>query len=159
MPDKQFGGRFDLHDDPPVRYLASSGTHAVAEVLQGLRGERLESEAVRLRVQALALVEVRVTLPTRLVDLDDPATLVALGVRPSEVAHPDRAITQGIARRIHDTGAPGFAWWSRFRGDWVSRVFFLDRVRPRQFTWGTPGRLSITHPEVLLAAEELGLPR
>lgn len=140
-----------------MRYLASSSVHAVTEVLQGLRGHGLESEAVRKRVIALALVEVTVTLNARLVDLDDPGTLRALGIRPSEVAHPDRLVTQGIARRVHELGAPGLAWWSRFRGDWVSRVLFLDRVKPRQFSWGRPDGLTITHPDVLFAAAELGL--
>lgn len=159
MPSEQTGGRFDLHSAPPVLYLTAHPAHAIAEVLQAFRGIPLKPRHLTAGKHALALVEVTVALPARVADLDDPATLAALDIRPSSLAHPDRAITQGIVRRIHDMGAPGFAWWSRFRGDWVSRVVFLDRVRPRQFTWGTPERLSITHPEVLLAAEELGLPR
>jgi hypothetical protein len=105
----------------------------------------------------LAIVEVTVRLRARLVDLDDPATLTRFGCKPSEVAHPDRRVTQALARRIHASGAPGLAWWSRFRGDWASRIIFLDRVAARQFSWGVPRVLSATDADVRLAADELGL--
>jgi len=43
--------------------------------------------------------------------------LSALGLRPDDLAHHDRAITQAIARRLHAIGA------------WHTTVLFIDRER------------------------------
>jgi len=43
--------------------------------------------------------------------------LSALGLRPDDLAHHDRAITQAIARRLHALGA------------WHTTVVFIDRER------------------------------
>ena len=44
VPRGQGAGRFDVPDASPVWYLAESPVHAVAEVLQGLRGQTLDAD-------------------------------------------------------------------------------------------------------------------
>lgn len=60
-------------------------------------------------------------LDVTLCDLDDPARLVELGLRPSQVVTHDRATTQRWARHIHDLGTfDGISWWSRRDPRWTS---------------------------------------
>jgi hypothetical protein len=159
VPPGQTGGRFDLHDTPPVRYLAGTPEHAVAEVIQAFRGTTLAAHHLVRGGRPLALVPVTVSDPLSLADLDDPAVLTALGTRPSVVAHRDRSVTQGVARAVHAAGHHGLRWWSAFGGQWDSSAIFLDRVTERRFRWGTPDPLTLAHPAVIDAATELRIRR
>lgn len=121
-------GRFDLHGQPPVRYFGESAAHAVAEVLQGFRGSPFLPAMLQRRGWPLAVAPFQYggRIP-KLVDLTDPATLLALGIRPDTVASHDRSLTQGLARQIYDTGAAGLRWWSALSGAWHTTVVFTDR--------------------------------
>ncbi len=162
----QTGGRFDL-GDPSVLYLAlDDPSHALAEVLQYLRGRRELRAAHLVRrdrggaAHPLALVETWLPagLYDDLPDLGDPAVLLRLGVRADEPASRDRAVTQRISRALHDAhGVAGFRWWSAFRGDWHVATLFMDRVDPFAVRYGAPDPLHLRHPVVHAAARELKL--
>jgi len=157
-------GRFDLHDRPPVRYLAETTEHAVGELLAPFRGTKFQSGYLRQAGHALALVEVTLaaSLVARLADLTDPATLAYLKLGPDELAHHDRTWTQAIARRLHDEPVEagyiaGFRWWSALTGAWHTLVVFTDRERRGEVRFGSPRFLTPTDPEVVTAREMLGI--
>jgi hypothetical protein len=163
----QTGGRFDL-GVPALLYLAQNPAHALAELLQAHRGKQLTSEHLVRgdphepgRYHPLSLV--RATLPAeveaRLPDLTDPAVLLALDLRPDQLASHDRKVTRAISQRVHADAAayPGFRWWSALTGEWHVTVLFLDRVDVRSIDYTTPEPLSIRHPAVGEAARFLGI--
>lgn len=159
-------GRFDLHDRPPVRYLAETGDHAVAEALSPFRGTRFRPAYLRQGGHRLALVEVTLarSLVSRIVDCTDPAVLAALGLRPDDLAHHDRAITQAIARRLHDLGEgkeqrAGLRWWSALTGAWHTFVLFTDRERADEVAFGVPRTIEVDDEEVVRALSVLGIRR
>jgi hypothetical protein len=158
VPVLQGSGRFDLADSP-VLYLGESAEHAVAEALQGFRGRPFLASALRRFDHPLALVRVDVPdeLATLLVDLDDPARLLTLGLRPSDVVSDDRSRTRAIATRAHAGGATGLRWWSKLSGDWHGVVLFLSRVPFDRLALGIPEPLSPSHPAVVGACRQLGI--
>jgi len=157
-------GRFDLHDRPPIRYLAESPEHAIGEVLGPFRGTPFTPAYLRQRGYTLALVEVTLaaTLVDRIADCTDPQSLSALGIRPDDLAHHDRTVTQSIARRIHAAASPagpyaGLRWWSALTGAWHSTVVFTDRERPGEVTFAAPRQLQPDDPSVLRTLSVLGI--
>lgn len=159
VPPQQGSGRFDLGDGL-VLYLAESPEHAVGELLQGFRGRPFHDAFLRRFGHPLALVRITVTddIARRIVDLDDPARLAALGIRPSDVASDDRSRTREIAARLHADGATGLRWWSRLTGDWHGVVLFLSRAPLAQLTIGAPELLGREHSAVAAACRRLAIP-
>jgi len=153
-------GRFDLHDRPPVRYLAELAEHAVGERLSPFRGTTFHPSYLRQGGQRLAQVEVRLaaSLARRIADCTDPPVLARLGIRPDALAHHDRTRTQAIARRLHARrGTAGFRWWSALTGAWHTVVLFTDRERRGEVRFGTPRVLEPAHPDVGRALSVLGI--
>ena len=162
----QMVGRFDLHDRPPVRFLAESPEHALGEALGAFRGTGFHPSYLRQSGQRLALVEVALarSLVRRIADCTDPAVLTRLGLRPDQLAHHDRTLTQAIARRLHDlgtaTGSPaGLRWWSALTGAWHTTIVFMDRVRADEVSFGEPRHVVPTDPEFIRALSVLGIRR
>jgi hypothetical protein len=158
VPPQQGSGRFDLPDSP-VLYLGESPEHPVAEVLQGFRGRAFPDGALRRFGHPLALMRVTVPddLASGIVDLDDPARLLALALRPSDVTSDDRSRTREIAARLADGGATGLRWWSRLSGDWHGVVLFLRRAPIARLTFGAPEVLTRAHPAVTGACRLLAI--
>jgi hypothetical protein len=153
--------RFDLHDRPPVRYLAESPEHAIGETLAAFRGTEFLPSFLRQHGRPLALVEVTLapSLVERVADCTDPAVLSALGIRPDELAHHDRTRTQAIARRIHGSGGSpaGLRWWSALTGAWHTTVLFTDRERPGEVRFGTPHAIEPGDARLARALSVLGV--
>ncbi len=112
-------------DDPErqyrVLYLGTDEVGCVAEAFGSLAvwTPAMLAPPSRLprAVRALVTYDVR----ARVCDLDDPERLVELGLRPSQVVTPDRAVTQAWARRIYDADVyDGVSWWSRRDARWTS---------------------------------------
>lgn len=152
-------GRFDLGDRPPVRYLAGSEVHAIGEILAEFRGTRFHPSYLRRQHRPLALVRILVTtaLLARVPDCTEPAELDRLGLRPDSLAHHDRQVTQGIARKLHNAGHAGLRWWSAITGAWHTTVIFTDRVRARQISFGKPEILDAGHPALREALRVVGV--
>jgi hypothetical protein len=159
-------GRFDLHDRPPVRYLAESPEHALGEALGAFRGTHFHVSYLKQGGHQLALVEVTLapSLVRRIADCTDPAVLGRLGLRPDELAHHGRTVTQSIARRLHDvgmeTGSPaGLRWWSALTGAWHTTIVFLDREHPGEVAFGEPRSVHPTDAELVRSLTVLGIRR
>jgi hypothetical protein len=162
----QTGGRFDLGTSPTLYLALENPAHALAEVLQSLRGKRqIRAAHLRRKVRGrapafhpLALVETWIdgSLYDALPDLGDAETLARFGIRADDLASRERVVTQRISRRLHDEhGLAGFRWWSAFSGDWHVAVLVHDRVDPAAILYGTPDPLHLAHPVVLAAGDEL----
>ena len=113
MPEPTGRGRFDLPRDlSPVLYLAEAPAHAVGEMLQAWRGQRIRPAHLNRAGLPLALVEVRFPPGSarKLADLCDPAHLAATGTAPDTSASRSRGRTQPIARSAWDGGHHGIRW-------------------------------------------------
>lgn len=154
----QGAGRHDAPDAYGAWYCTTAPVAAIAERIQGLRGQTLtDDDFRRLGQLTLALVSLTLDPTATLVDLDDPAQLVARGWRPSQVATRQRAITQQMARRIFDEGASGLRWWSTLSAEWTNVTLFHERALAAVTVAGPPRPLSVAMPEVRHAAEDLGV--
>ncbi len=123
------------HDNPArygCLYATEAPESAIAEALAPFRGTGdLEPEMLMRMGRPLALARLELR-DARLLDLDDPAVLVAAGLRPSAVATNHRDVTQPDAARLHDShpDAAGLRWWSTLEASWINATLF-DRAAPR----------------------------
>ena len=119
------------HDDPArygCLYVTDSAVAAIAEALAPFRGTgSLRPELLERMGRPLALAELELADDGRLVDLDDPRTLVREKLRPSTVATRRRAVTQAYAARLFEAGATGLRWWSTLEASRINVTLF-DRA-------------------------------
>jgi hypothetical protein len=149
-------GRHDAPDGYGALYVSEVPLSAVCEQLAPFRGRPFRAAMLTRAGLPLAIGRLRVAGDPALVDLDDPAVLVAESLRPSEVATGDRRSTQAQARRLfaaHD-GAVGIRWWSVIEASWLQVTLFDVRVRVEVVDQMllVPG-----HPLVEAACARLGL--
>jgi RES domain-containing protein len=155
--ERQGANRHDNPDLYTALYLSRDPASAIAEAIQAFRGRTLtdvdfeRSEGRRLALAALDDSDV-----PPLVDLDDPAVLLAHGWRPSQVATRRRATTQAIGRRLYEGGAAGCSWWSALEAEWTNVTLFGRRGGPMRLAAPTEP-LSLVHPGVVAAADRLGV--
>lgn len=130
----------------------------MAERLQAFRGRALSSQdLVRAdgRLLSLAAFDDR-ALPD-LVDLDEPAILVGLGVRPSQVATMDRSVTQRLALDLFTSGAIGLSWWSTLEASWGNVTLFDVRLREEMLVLTDVIPLTLGDRSVEAALDRLGI--
>ena len=161
IPRWQGSGRFDIPEVSAVWYLAESSVHAVAETLQGLRGQTLDDADLLRGGHRLAAVPVTVApdVSALIVDLCDPAELARRDIRPDRLASRQLAVTQRIARRLAEDGRPGFRWWSSLHGDWHAAILFATQLPAGAPTFGRPTPLTADDPVVSDACRLLGIRR
>lgn len=159
MPrERQGAGRHDNPDHYGALYVSRSAESAVAERIQAFRGQMLtDADLGFVGGARLALATFDDADLRGLVDLDDPAELVAREIRPSMVATHDRGVTRAIALRIHAEEAAGFGWWSSLEASWPNVTLFAERAVPRLVLVGEPEVLSARHPVLAAAARALGV--
>jgi hypothetical protein len=127
-------GRHDNPDRYGCLYVTLDPVAAIAEALAPFRGAGELNDAMLVRGgRRLALCALAVRGDDgALVDLDDPAVLVAERLRPSQVATRARAVTQAHALRLYDRrpDALGLRWWSTLESSWTNVTLF-DRAASR----------------------------
>jgi len=105
----------------------------------------------------LAISELELSDDVEVVDLDDPAVLVAERLRPSRVATRQRPVTQhmatGLLERHRDAAA--LLWWSTLEASWLNATVF-DRAAASLSVRHTE-ELTPDHPLVREAAAFLAL--
>lgn len=156
--DRQGVGRHDNPEHYGALYLTRSPVSAVAERIQGFRGQSITDADLRRKgTDHLALVAFDEGTLDALVDLDDPHELAARTLRPSRVATRERVTTQAIALGLFAEGHTGFTWWSALEASWTNVTLFAERVGGRPTFAGDPEPLTIAHPALRAAAEALGV--
>jgi hypothetical protein len=159
-PPQHGYNRFDLpRSERGVLYLAGSPAHAVGELVQSYRNQKLDEHDLFILGHRLALVEVTLDAAPgeRIADLCDPAELVRIGTGPDQVAARERRTTQGIAEQLFGDGWVGLRWWSAFFGEWHGTVLFLDRMDADWFSYGLPEPLHLRDPVIEETAHLLGI--
>jgi hypothetical protein len=154
----QGAGRHDGPDEFGCLYTSEIAVSPVAEVLAPFRGTGPVTPDLLLRFGLpIALATLELDDAAFVLDLDDPATLVAHGLRPSQVASGDRGRTQAIARSLYELGgAPdALRWWSTLEAAWINVTIF-DRAADR-LTVADVRDLTVDDPVVGQAAQHLGL--
>lgn len=152
----QGGGRHDNPDHYTALYLAREPISAVAERIQGFRGQRLvEGVFTRPDGRVDVLAQVDDAGWPELIDLDDPRVLAARAIRPSRVATGDRPTTQHLALDLFLGGATGLAWWSTLEASWTNVTIFQERLAPGLRRVVSTEPLTTVHPIVRDAAEHL----
>jgi hypothetical protein len=156
--ERQGAARHDNPDAYGCLYVAQTPVSAVAEALSPFRGRGALTAAMLERAgRPLSLVALELREPDGLLDLDEPATLAAEGLRPSGVATRVRETTQRDALRLFESHrrATGLRWWSTIEASWINVTIF-DRAR-RRLRMRSVEMLGIGHEAVRGAAGELGL--
>lgn len=155
---QQGGGRHDNPDLYGCLYVAEEPVAAVTELLAPFRGtgKLLPSMLVRYG-KSLALAAIELEDGVTVVDLDNPSTLLATDLRPSEVATRRRSATQRQAADIYESHPEAVAirWWSTLESSWINWTLF-DRATVA-LAIGEVDELTVEHPVVLEAADLLGL--
>ncbi len=156
--ERQGSGRHDSPELYGALYCSLHAVSAIAEAIQFLRGHTLTpTDLRRFGGLVTSLATIRLGDDLKLVDLDDPVTLLEWKLRPSEVATGTRAISQRIAQRIHSTGEAGLLWWSTLEAAWMNATLFDERVRASLKLESPPVALTTRHPELLAAVDRLGI--
>ena len=154
----QGDGRHDNPDLYAVLYATADPVAAIVETLAPFRGTGpLTSALLRRAGRPLVLAAINLDDPSHVVDLDDPATLVAERLRPSAIATRHRQITQAQASSLYRShpDAAALKWWSTFEASWA-QVTVFDRAAA-QLDLAAVIALTVELPEVLEAATILGL--
>jgi RES domain len=167
-PDEPGGAlhapRFDQgdgrHDNPGVYgalYLSRTPTSPVAEFLREYLGRPLDLRKLLEGGSRAALATIDEAALPELVDLDEPANLVARGLRPSGVATRARRRTQGLALNLYREGVAGFEWWSTLEASWINVTLFADRAADLLRLVEEPVPLTADHPVIPEAAAAVGV--
>ena len=151
-------GRHDSRELYTCIYASEVEVSPVAEALAPFRGAaELLPEMLDRGGRPLALATLELPDDAPLVDLDEPRTLAAEGLRPSEVATRARKRTQAQAARLFEAHprAAGLRWWSSLESLWINVTLF-DRAEPLVELVGV-APLSLEAEPVREAAAALGL--
>lgn len=120
-PGSQGGGRVDNPDHYQVLYIANTAAGAVAEVFADhhtwtpdlLKGPPYLSGSIR----ALSTI----VGDPKVMELNDPNQLLAIGQRPSRIVTKNRKLTRAWALGAFMQGThDGVSWWSYHDPDWAS---------------------------------------
>jgi hypothetical protein len=155
---RQGAGRHDYPDAYGALYASRAIESAIAERIQGFRGQTLTEADLRSRAGGrLALATFDDGSLEHIVDLDDPEELSLRNLRPSAVATQRRPVTREIALRIFIEGANGFAWWSTLESAWANVTLFAERASADLRLARPPELLTVEHPSLRLAADAIGV--
>lgn len=149
-------GRVDNPDHYRALYLSSAPAGAVAEAFGTLKTWTPDM-FIRPELPGSERALGTYTVPddARILDLDDPAALVTLGLRPSDVVTRQIKVTQRWALRIFEQRRwVGVGWWSYYDPRWHSYAIWERGVVRR----GAVEPLSLDDPVVTEASEVLRRP-
>jgi hypothetical protein len=119
----QGGGRLDNPGNYSILYLSDAPAGAIAEAF----GRFPEWNAAILEgtpsLPGSARAIARFHLPddAAVCNLDDPAVLQAMGLRPSDIVSRDYSRSRAWVRTIYEQGMwAGVRWWSYYDSQWAS---------------------------------------
>ena len=154
----QGAGRHDNPDLYGCLYAGESPVSVLAEALAPFRGAHALTSGMLVRGGVpLSLAQLELHDGARLIDLDDPPSLLEAELRPSEVATSIRTTTQSHALRLFNAHPElvGLRWWSTIEASLINLTLF-DRIVSGLKVLDVAS-LTLDHPAVHEAAELLGL--
>lgn len=129
----QGGGRLDNPGLYSVLYLSDAAPGAIAEAFGRFPewNTSILAGSPSLPRSARAIARFRLPDDVPICDLDRPALLAKLGLRPSDVVSRDYVRSRAWARRIYEQGAwSGVRWWSYYDPQWASfGLWAVDRLK------------------------------
>jgi hypothetical protein len=155
VPPSQTSGRIANPDHYLALYASNRPEGAVAEAFGSLAvwGDAMLGGTAALGESHRALAHYRTPDAPGVLDLDDPAHLLARPLRPSRVITRNRSVTQRSALGIFLEGRwRGVRWWSYYEAEWGS--FGLWDLRDFEIVEVTS--LSRSHAAIRDAGEVLG---
>ena len=157
LPRPQLHGRWDNAELYDSWYFSRSAVGAVAESFYSKR-QWIPEVFLTSDGHPRAIAEFELS-DAGLVDLDDAATLLRLGLAPSQVVVPNLRVTQGIGRDIFLADAAehaGLSWWSsQLPSETSVLVWGQDGAPPAGLRLVGIQSLSVEHPAVIEAASKL----
>lgn len=157
VPTPQLHGRWDNADLYDSWYFSLSAVGAVAESFYN-KNRWIPEVFLTPAGHARAIAEFAFDGP-ELLDLDDAATLLELGVSPSQVVVQDLGVTQNLARRVFEEWGDRYAglrWWSSQMPSETSVLLWGDDGRPPEgLRLMGSQQLGVEHPAVVEAAARL----
>ncbi len=155
---KEGQGRHDLPDIDGILYCSLNPVSAIAEFIQGFRGQKISAIHLQRPDDLLvSIVHFELTVARKVINLDDPETLLKHNILPSQVMTRNRKITREIARRLYLTGAKGLLWPSSLESSWINASLFQMRVSGLLSVVGDIRPLSLDLPELEEASNILGI--
>jgi hypothetical protein len=101
----------------------------------------------------------------RIIDMDDPRTLIERGIRPTQVVARNASVTQawaqGIFEETNDVGAQrwdGIRWWSFWGARWINIGLWVPRDSGVRHTLVNVEQLDLHHYAVESARRTLKRP-
>jgi hypothetical protein len=156
--ERQGAGRHDNPDHYGALYASRAVESALAEAIQGFRGQDLaDRDLTRTDGARLAVASIDDSAVPELTDLDEPRELARRRLRPSRVATGHRHVTQRLALDLFEEGLAGFAWWSALEASWSNVTLFADRTLGLLALADPPEPLAFDRPELRTVAEALGV--
>lgn len=134
----QGGGRLDNPGTYSILYLSDAPAGAIAEAFGRFPewSAAILEGAPTLPGSARALARFHLPDAASVCNLDDPALLKTLGLRPSDIVSRDYARSRAWARKIYEQRTwVGARWWSYYDSQWASfglwdiTLLKLDEVR------------------------------
>ena len=119
----QGGGRLDNPGIYSILYLSDAPAGAIAEAFGRFPewNQAILAGTPSLPGSARAIARFHLPDDARVCNLDDPALLQKLGLRPSDVVSRDYTRSREWARRIYEQGKWfGVRWWSYYDSQWAS---------------------------------------
>jgi hypothetical protein len=119
----QGGGRLDNPGVYSVLYLSDAPAGAIAEAFGRFPewSQAILEGTPSLPGSARAIARFHLPDDARICNLDDPALLQTLGLRPSDIVSRDYARSRAWARKIYDQQRwLGAKWWSYYDSQWAS---------------------------------------
>ena len=150
----QGAGRLDNPASYSVLYLSEAEAGAIAEAFGRFPEwtQAILAGSPSLPGSVRAIGRYRLAEDTQVCNLDDPARLVNLNLRPSQVVSRDYTQTRAWARRIFDQGQfAGVRWWSYYEPRWASiglwniQSLTAEEIRP----------LSLSDPALIQASRAI----
>lgn len=150
IPPQQGYGRWDNPELYTLRYAARSPEGAIIESFGAHAVWRDDMFRTGAGDAVRALSTFEVPDDTVLADLADPALLLELGARVTDVSRREPRVTQRLAARLYASHRfDGIAWWSFFH----PHESLVALFQPDEARVVTTAPLSLDTPEVVRAAE------
>ncbi|MCD4814686.1 RES family NAD+ phosphorylase [bacterium] len=155
----QGAGRHDI-SETGVLYGTEDPISSIAEVLQNFRNlkDKISQRYFEHPDGTVhAIVKIHLEGNVKIIDCCRAKNLIDLNIEPAYIATHDRELTQSVSRKLYEKGYDGFKWWSALESKWVNVTLFGSRVSGKVKIIDGPTVLNIDMPEVISAAEWMGI--